>query len=694
MGYTALKKMKVHIPPIPTTINRTYAKEALLFLRDDCQDLKHNPLYANLNDDKGTSAAEEQIPYNMERDLDRLCFERAMIRFLKSGSQEDAFDIYYCYCEIFKPFGEGGDSARLLLKLLSDHEANASSLLVKHRDHYSHAAYVFILGLAFYRLHDKFRAEYDRKYSLTSKHDSAYHFLEYWGMTALFHDIGYPFEIAHQQMKAYVTELLPGKQAEVVAPYISYGNMEAFAFTPGMGNLNTFLARTVTVSLDSYLRRFNADPDMFNTELYINLCDRGAHKTPTPENFNFMDHAYFSALLFARTYLQQHNQTVFSQVAEPVRDCFCAILLHNSLFRFTIKKMVDKEGKFQSSTKMLQMTDGQPLTYLLMLCDELQCWGRSSYGHKTRHFIYPFDFDIIVSEGKDFRLEYYFDETYHDDAILSESWIKLQKLSEAEVDAIRKVRKMTKNKTGGNFIGVSKGLSANKRCKMLDTLNELIWVKDFFAGYEPDTSLSDLAPIVVPMTKPYTRQTGMNLSKSNYLNLYNLAVDLNATYANLNEKTKTDGFETKLSLEYKLSNIAQARRYSTVLKTLNCFYTDRPVDYKHIPQFDDADLTKLARCEHNLWCEEKKGMGWQLGDLHLRPNGPHTPPLTVSAASSLPEATKTALKKTRECSRIHDALVAYDKLDDAHKRTTEKAMLMMKELLQSGEGLLIYKYKK
>ena len=146
-------------------------------------------------------------PYNMEKDLDRLSFESAIGRFLSSGSREDAFDIYYCYCEIFKPFGSGYDSTGLLLEMLSEHEANASSLLMKHRDHYSHSVYVFLIGLAIYKNIFAVRYAYNKKYGLKDGKEAACHFLEYWGLASLFHDIGYPFEIAHQQMKAYVCKL-------------------------------------------------------------------------------------------------------------------------------------------------------------------------------------------------------------------------------------------------------------------------------------------------------------------------------------------------------------------------------------------------------------------------------------------------------------------------------------------------------
>lgn len=209
MGYNALLKMRkkneeqyglndtVAIPEL-TEQKRTYATDALVFLRDWCEDLKFDPKKADLLDNDGKSVGQNQIPFNMEQDLNRLSFEKALGRFLQSGSKEDAFDIYYCYTEIFKPFGAGYDATGLLLELLSEHETNASSLLMKHRDHYSHSVYVFTIGLAIFKNHEGFRKAYMKKYGFKNVRKASCHFLEYWGLASLFHDIGYPFEIAHQ----------------------------------------------------------------------------------------------------------------------------------------------------------------------------------------------------------------------------------------------------------------------------------------------------------------------------------------------------------------------------------------------------------------------------------------------------------------------------------------------------------------
>ena len=121
------------------------------FLCDRCEDLRHDREKERIEQAEGrflgSSIGEGQIPYNMQMDIDRLCLENAMLRFLDSGAAQDAFDVYYCYLEMF--VGSYGSTKRMV-EMLSEFETNGSSLLMKHRDHYSHSVYVFALGLAIY----------------------------------------------------------------------------------------------------------------------------------------------------------------------------------------------------------------------------------------------------------------------------------------------------------------------------------------------------------------------------------------------------------------------------------------------------------------------------------------------------------------------------------------------------------------
>ena len=636
------------IPDLPHA-TRNFGREALAFVRESCTDLMFDAddlRRMSLEDADGRSASPGCIPYNMERDLDRLSFETAIARFLASGSREDAFDIYYCYCEIFKPFGTGYDTTGLLLEMLSEHETNASSLLMKHRDHYSHSVYVFLIGLAIYRNHTAIRAAYNGKYELEEGPRAACHFLEHWGLAALFHDIGYPFEIAHQQMKAYVCKLFAeGDGDKGFAPYVSYRNMDEFA-SSRLGDLNGLYARAIVERLGAYLHRVKHDDRSPLKHLADTLRDRAVHENPANLDYLFMDHAYFSGLVLAKALLARHPEIEeYDDIPEAMLDAFCAIILHNSLFKFTIRSLANTH-------EPLSLHDGQPLAYLLMLCDELQCWDRASYGKSSRGGIYPFDFDIDFADDG-MQWTYYFDSALGDDvlnapayrAVLMEGYVK---------------------KSGAARIG---------RSKFADDIDEIVRLADAVPAFEPDRNMPDSSGIVCAVLETKHKKTGLYLSDSNYLNLYDFALALHGRYCGAATQDEMKrAFEEGLSLEYKLSNIAQAKGFAKQLESIDCFYTDRPVEYEQLVMFTDAELSAIAESEHERWCAEKLALGWDYGTAHVGTleNGKND-------------------NAMRERTRKHHDLVPFGDLPHVEVLKDSEPMLKMLELIREFGGLSIYR---
>lgn len=133
-------------------------------------------------------------------------------------------------------------------------------------------------------------------------------------------------------------------------------------------------------------------------------------------------------------------------------------------------------------------------------------------------------------------------------------------------------------------------------------------------------------------------------------------------------------FEEDLSLEYKLSNIAQAKGFAAVLEKINCFYTDRAVDYEAVTRFTPADMEVIAEAEHRRWCDEKRDMGWQFGTDHVGklPNGKND-------------------NVMRECTRMHHDMVPFEKLPEAEKSKDSVPMEKMLELIRWYDGLTIYR---
>ena len=77
---------------------------ALRFIHQRCVGLRFDPTKEDEYTTRsytGKSLRQNQIPFNMERDVDRLCLERALGDFLYTGVREDAYTVYYCFLNMF-----------------------------------------------------------------------------------------------------------------------------------------------------------------------------------------------------------------------------------------------------------------------------------------------------------------------------------------------------------------------------------------------------------------------------------------------------------------------------------------------------------------------------------------------------------------------------------------------------------------
>lgn len=309
---------------------------------------------------------------------DKRCFQVALQHFLETGRKEDAFVVYFCFSEIFKLFGQGYDNTKKLLEMLSDHEYHSGELLTKHRDHYSHSVYVFALGLAIYNNDPSFRESYQKFYGL-SQREAAYNFWRFWGITSLFHDIGYPFQLAHEQIKTY-SDTLWGEDNQT-SPFVSFGNMKKFIalndnikaqlkdLFPDCGEIETIN------DLLSYGLKARCGYDPIKTSALL-------YKRVVKQRY-FMDHGYFSAAVLAAQIFALPNMKLTQQHL----DALTAILLHNNL------------NKHDMPNAHLIDLDEHPLAYLLMLCDELQCWDRLAYGKVSKRAPLAWQVELNISAG-------------------------------------------------------------------------------------------------------------------------------------------------------------------------------------------------------------------------------------------------------------------------------------------------------
>lgn len=624
----------------------------LTFIRERCEDLRFN--HDNGEMYTGRSLRENQIPFNMEKDIDRLCLENAVARFLKSGKKQDAFDVYFCYLDMFV-----GDyyKTRRMIELLSEFEANGSRLLMKHRDHYVHSVYVFLLGLAIYETNQAFREVYNAFYHLEEKAAGA-HYLQYWGLASLFHDIGYPFELPFEQVASYFE--VSGEERKT-RPFIAYRMMEKF----------TELEEKIEVSG----RSFHSTDEMFahlleeklgkayaftKESMYETLHTRAS----SPDKYNyFMDHAYFSAtVLFRKLFVEMK-----CEMQQEHLDALTAILLHNSLYKFNVTNI-------KSEANVPLKMELHPMAYMLMLCDELQCWDRTAYGRNSITELHPFGCSFYL-EGNAIQATYLFDKKedhkIHHFQNQYHAWLKEPQGKCPELKAYSKM-----------YIANEEGITT------------------FQADIERIVDLSGMELSVDTNLEENVRKGKKTyFSESNFINLYNFAMILNERWGNDEwKKAKEMGVEEefftnkkvieacaasfkKMSLEYKLSNINQAKAFAEYMNEIGCFYTDKDVDHELLEGFTEEEAIRIGILEHRRWLQEHYDMGWSYGEPDKSERE-----LVRLHKDMIPNFNSECMVVSRE-----DAMANYNRLDKEEQDKDIEPMECMLAMLKIFDGVRIYR---
>ena len=265
--------------------------------------------------------------------------------------------------------------------------------------------------------------------------------------------------------------------------------------------------------------------------------------------------------------------------------------------------------------------------------------------------IYPYDFDIEFGENG-MTWTYFFDSTF-EEAVLAAL-------------AYRTVLMDGYTKRSG---AMRKG-----RSKFIDDIDEIVSLSDVLPAFEPNVNKPDPSGCVRAVLEKKHKKTGLYLSDSNYLNLYEFALALNGRYCGATTPDEMkQAFEEGLSLEYKLSNIAQAKGFARLLGKIDCFYTDRPVEYEQLVEFSEDELAVIAEGEHERWCDEKLALGWDFGTAHVgRLNGRND-------------------NAMRERTRLHHDLIPFAELPHVEVLKDSEPMRLMLKLIHEFGGLNIYR---
>ena len=223
-------------------------------------------------------------------------------------------------------------------------------------------------------------------------------------------------------------------------------------------------------------------------------------------------------------------------------------------------------------------------------------------------------------------------------------------------------------------------------------------VSGFQADIERIVDLSGIRLHVSAEPAPNKRQQNY-LSDSTFLSLYHFAVVLNARWdSNEWRKAKDAGQEDaflldernlqrfsdafqELSLEYKLSNINQAKAFARYMEEINCFYTDRSVGFELFEEFTPDELEIIGKLEHQRWLQEHYDMGWTYGEPDR-------------AQRELVRQHKDLIPNwSGETVSEDTALKNYTRLDKAEQDKDTEPMKCMLSLLRMFDGLRIYKLR-
>jgi len=308
-----------------------------------------------------------------------------------------------------------------------------------------------------------------------------------------------------------------------------------------------------------------------------------------------------------------------------------------------------------------------PLAWLLMLCDELQCWDRTAYGRNSRAELHPMSASFDFS-GQEIHAIYSFD-------IGEKQKIRAYQVQQKVWEYQGRQGEKPKLKAYSAMAGDGREFS--------DDIASIVDLSGF-----PLTVRSDLRQVDRKSKHTY-------LSSSSFLHIYDFAVALNARYSYQGEEDEvsTEQLEAdfnSMSLEYKLYNINQVKSFARYLDIIDCFYTDKPVDYDQVTFFTSKMTEAFAPMEHMRWVLAHRDMGWQAGDeyeyLQLAEG-------TAESRRSLREQMRRHKLTLPDSAGEEEILKHYELLPFEEQGKDYLPFNSMLKLLQKYDGLRIYRLK-
>ena len=500
-------------------------------------------------------------------------FIREAVRsFLEDESQDNAYEVYRTFFDSYRiQLGEKSNSFLDIVDILRQYEETAATLIDKQRDHFVHAVNVFVTGLAVFASNAEYRKafhsavpekEYAFAYSTRNEE-----FFYRWGIASLFHDIGYPIEIAGHQLNRFLAIVsdADGKDTAVKAR-ISYENFSELNKIAEVKPADVFSAayreayksaifidtgKPLELMAHRISRAFGTDID--------ETVDSLRCFTTKMADTGFIDHGYFSSIIILKWYgyLIQKADYRSEYFFWPVVDSATAILLHN-YFRNVLQKEDFELGPMNCSDN--------PIAWLLILCDELQEWNRVAHGIKTRTFTLANKVYFGLKDGY-LAANFVTAESYLPDTFCKEK-IELLR-TELNLDSVFPNGFFIDNESLSALSPIRKNISASAPRPIIDNLELLaIAIHELYNRKQ----LQDYPG--VPLKYPQ--------------------------FSDLPDDLKYSNLRQAIGIYNKLTSVGLCLRKK-----------GEPGDLSEIPaEYVEA----LAEKEHNDWMAERISSGWTLGE--------------------------------------------------------------------------------
>lgn len=321
--------------------------------------------------------------------------EDSITNFCKCPDEKTAMLVYQAFLYTYRKTG-----LNTIVAAMQNFEKTSSKLIPRHRDHYIHTVNVFLLGLAIYDRNEKVQKAVEIKLQYPDSYPEIHEeFLYRWGMTSLFHDVGYPLEIAYKTINEFTSMLME--------PNLQYDN--GHIINNNIVNIHNPIAVLNFPNIDNLLNINMLLPDAkFENEYYNKYPELKTHLPKDilvaiakniSKNLEFsspeiiseklreclefglkngqIDHGIYSSIILLKwmneAYLKTHWNPAYFYI--PLIDSATAILLHNAY-----------DYVFQTPSFNLGplAIEEHPLGFLLILCDRIQENDRVSYGYISK----------------------------------------------------------------------------------------------------------------------------------------------------------------------------------------------------------------------------------------------------------------------------------------------------------------------